>query len=314
VARRLGRIRRIVTRTRGQPRHRLGNRLIPLTFEEITRMTTKTFPLSGPISLSCRIGFGAIKVHAADDVHEATVELTVRDQESDFASRTTVEMRGSTLVVHAPKPRGTLFDIPLFAGRFAEQDALDVEVTVPSGTQLKIASYGAAVAVQGRCGDADIASGSTSTDIDHVDGDLRLRYGSGPARVGRVRGSVVVKSGSGIATFGEVGGSLDMSCGSGGLELGTAHGSVRLRTGAGQASIGVAEGNVELASGSGGLSVGLRAGQAARVDVVTGGGQLRSELPVEDTPPAATGRALTIRARTGSGDVRIFRAEAPAPA
>jgi hypothetical protein len=110
-----------------------------------------------------------------------------------------------------------------------------------------------------------------------------------------------------------VGGSLDMACGTGNLEIGTAHGSVRLRTGSGQASIGAAESDVELVSGSGGLSVGLRAGQSARLDVVTGGGRLDSELPVEDTPPSATGRAITIRARTGSGDVRIFRAEQTVP-
>jgi hypothetical protein len=46
---------------------------------------------------------------------------------------------------------------------------------------------------------------------------------------------------------------------------------------------------------------------AARLDVMTGSGQLRSDLPVADTPnPAA--RAISVRARTGSGDVHLVRA------
>jgi hypothetical protein len=275
-------------------------------------VTTTTFPLTRPIDLSCRVGYGSITVHAEDGVREASVEVTPRDPDSDIAERVRVDMRGTTLIVHGPKPR-SVFDLPLFSGRFAGRDAVDVEITVPSATPIRVASLAADVVVQGRCGSTDIAGGAASTQLDEVEGDLRLRYGSGPARVQRVTGSAMVKSGAGEAWFGEVGGSLDMACGTGNLEIGTAHGSVRLRTGSGQAAIGVAENDVELVSGSGGLSVGLRAGQSARLDVVTGGGRLDSELPVEDTPPSVTGRAITIRARTGSGDVRIFRAEQSVP-
>jgi hypothetical protein len=272
-------------------------------------VTTKSFPLSGPIELSCRLSSGAITVHADEGVTEAKVVLTARDGRSDYVDRTTVELQGSTLVVHGPKPRGPLFDIPVFTGRFGERDAIDAEITVPTGTPMKIASWGADVVVKGRVGTTDIMSGSTTTEIDDVDGDLRLRYGSGPARAHRVTGAVVVRAGSSSLTFSEVAGSIEVGCGSGSLEVGSAGGRVRMRTGTGQATIGAASGDVDFTSGSGGLSVGLRRGQPARLDVVTGAGQLRSELPVEDTPPADTARAITIKARTGSGDVRIFRAE-----
>jgi hypothetical protein len=277
-------------------------------------VTTKTFPLSGPIDLHCRLGYGSITVHADEGVSEAKVQLTPHDPSSDALAQTVVELRSSTLLVHGRKPRGTVFDLPVFVGRAVERDAVDVEVTVPSGTPVKISSYGADIVVLGRIGTADIASGTASTRLDHVDGDLRLRYGSGPAFAQRVSGSVVVKSGSGAATFGEVGGALTMACGTGSLDVGVAHGAVRMRTGSGQATIAVAENDVEFGSGSGGLSVGLRAGQSARLDVLTGSGQLRSDLPVADSPPAAHGRAITVRARTGSGDIRVFRAEPTVPA
>lgn len=272
-------------------------------------MTTKTFPITGLIDVSCRLGFGAITVHADQPTSEAKVVLTPRTESSDILDRTIVEMRGSTLVVQSRKPRGAVFDIPVFTGRI-DADALDVDITVPPGTPLRLASYAADVVVHGRCGSADIASGASSTQLGEVDGRLRLRYGSGPSHADRVRGSVVVKCGSGAATFGEVDGPIDMACGTGSLDVTTARGRVRMRTGTGHTSIGIAEGDVEVTSGSGALSVGLRPGQSARLDVVTGGGQLRSDLPVEDHPPATAHEAITIRARTGSGDVHVFRAGA----
>jgi hypothetical protein len=271
-------------------------------------VNTSSYPVSGPIDLQIRVGFGTLTVHAEDDVAEATVAITPRDPKSDYADRTVVEMRHSTLVVHAPKPRGTVFDIPIFGGRFTERDALDVEITVPARTTMKIGSWGADVVVTGRAGSTDISSGSTTITIEQVDGDLRLRYGSGPAQAQHVTGSVTVRSGSGTVTLGEVGGSIDVGCGSGSLEVASSGGRVRMRTGSGQASIGAAGGDVDLTSGSGGLSVGLRPGQPARLDVVTGAGQLRSDLPIENDAPVNAARAITVKARTGSGDVHIFRA------
>ncbi len=271
-------------------------------------MTSRTFPVPGPIELSCRLGYGSVTVHAEDGVTEATVELTPRDPGSDLADRTTVDLRGKRLVVHAPKPRGGVFDFPIF-GHFGERDAIDMEIRLPADSAVNIASFGADVVVTGRCGPADIAGGSTSTRLDDVSGDLRLRHGSGSSQANRVSGSVVVKSGSGPATFAEVGGPLVMACGSGTLDVGVAHGAVRMRTGSGHASVRTAEGDVDFVGGSGDVSIGLPAGLAARLDVVTGSGRVHSDLPVEDAPTDRSARSIAIRARTGSGDIRLFRAQ-----
>jgi len=90
-------------------------------------MSTSSYPVSGPIDLQVRLGFGSLTVHADENVTAATVDITPRDPDSDCARRTVVEMRHSTLVVHSPKPRGTVFDFPIFGARFSERDALDVE-------------------------------------------------------------------------------------------------------------------------------------------------------------------------------------------
>jgi Putative adhesin len=262
-------------------------------------MTTKTFTITKPIDLVGRIGHGTFRVTALDDVTEASVTMTARAEPSEVLDRTTVEMAGTTLQIISPR-QGGIFE--RFSGR--TRDAIDVEVTVPSGTPLKISSVTADVTVTGRCGNTDIAFGASDVNADFVDGDLRLRYGSGNCDVERVSGSVQLQSGSGTARFGEVGGALTSACGSGRLDVGTARGAVRFRAGSGGATLGAIYDDVDLASGSGELSIGVPAGVSARLDLTTGSGHVDPQLPVSQT--SAGGRAITIRARTGSGDVHLF--------
>ena len=65
---------------------------------------TFAFPLVGPISLAARLGHGSLTVAARDGLTEAAVTLTARDR--DQLDRITVEMRGSTLTVQAPRQGG----------------------------------------------------------------------------------------------------------------------------------------------------------------------------------------------------------------
>jgi hypothetical protein len=269
-------------------------------------MTTKTFPLDGPISLQGRIGHGSFTVTEQDGLSEATVTITTRSKDPDLVENTAVEMRGNTLAIVSPR-QGGIFDLGLLGGRSRQREALDVTVTVPSGTAVKISAVTADITVTGRSGSADIASGSSTITVGEIDGDLRLRYGSGTARVGNVSGSVETRSGSGEAFFGEIGGALSAGCGSGNLEVASVRGAVRSRAGSGAASLGAVYGDVDVARGSGTIAIGLPAGQPARLDVTTGSGRVSSELPVEDAPTTKH-NPITVRARTGSGDVRLFRA------
>ncbi|MCW2521899.1 MAG: hypothetical protein JWO63_234, partial [Frankiales bacterium] len=59
---------------------------------------------------------------------------------------------------------------------------------------------------------------------------------------------------------------------------------------------------------AGSFTVGLPPGRHARLDVVTGHGELRTEMPLEDSAPSDGAPPFTIRARTGRGDVTIQRA------
>ena len=262
----------------------------------------RTFPLTNAINLSVRLGHGSIDIRTADGLDAATVELTGGEQ---VVARTRVEMSGPTLHVHAER-QGGLPDL-LALGRAGKGESVHAVITVPSGTAMRLATLTAPVTVNGRCGSADVVSGAGNIDLETVDGDVTLRYGASRARVGRVSGSAKIRSGAGSAELGEVDGDLHAGCGRGTLTVGVSRGTVHSRSGAGQATLGAVYGDVDLASGSGGVSIGLPSGVTAKLDVLTGSGTVRSDLPVADQPARREG-AITVRARTGQGDVRVHRA------
>lgn len=268
-------------------------------------MSTQTFPVRGQISLQVRLGHGSVTVNAEEGIAEATVSLTPRKPGTDIVERISVELSGQTLSVIAPR-KGGVFDLPFFGNHGHE--AVDAVITVPGGTPVKISVFTADIAVRGRVGATDLASGASSIDVERVDGDLRLRYGSGTCAVGEVTGAVEARSGAGNARFGRIRGALSTVCGSGDLDVGTVHGRVRARSGSGGASLGAVYDDVDLASGSGPVRIGLPAGQRVRLDLTTGSGEVDSDLPISSAP-LRKGRSIAVRARTGSGDIRLFRSE-----
>jgi hypothetical protein len=267
-------------------------------------MPTHTFPLDGPVNLLVRIGHGSVTVDTEDNLTEAQVVLKTGKGGDDLLDQTVVMMNGRTLTVAAPR-QGGIFELPIFGRRSSR--SLDVHVTVPTGTAVKISTFTAPIRIPGHVGGADLAFGSAEAAVRHVAGDLRLRYGNGTAKAVEVTGSVQLRAGSGSAQFGTIGGALTAGCGSGDLEVRVVHGAVHSRCGSGAAVLGEVHGDVDLASGSGDVQIGLPAGVTARLDVHTGTGRVNSELPIEDQPRSAKD-AITLRARTGSGDVRLFRA------
>lgn len=267
---------------------------------------TTTFPLSGPINLMVKIGTGSVTVTCRDDLAEATVVLTPRVPDSDILQRYTVEMQGPTLTVTGPRSGG-LSDV--FTGWRRDRDAVDIEVTVPTRTACKINTGTAPVIIKGTCGGADVATGTGDVTLDTIDGDLRLRTGSADATIESVTGDANTRTGSGDVQFGETGGSLHAGFGSGNLQIGVARGAVRSRAGSGDLRIDAVFGDVDLGAGSGTITIGLPSGVSARLDVTSGSGRVHSDLPIEDQPAAARG-SITVRTRTGSGDVRLFRAAA----
>jgi len=62
------------------------------------------------------------------------------------------------------------------------------------------------------------------------------------------------------------------------------------------------------------LRVGVHPGVAAELDLSSASGRARSELPVSERAPEGVDTVVRVRGRTGSGDVLVTRADAPAEA
>ena len=268
--------------------------------------TNTTFPLTGPINLLVRLGSGSVTVATRDGLAEALVRLAPRQGRRDLLDRVTVEMQGRTLVVAGPRPGG-LTDL---MGRWRrERDSIDVFVEVPTGTAIDMTAAGDDVTVTGTCGDADVSTTAARISFDTVAGNLRLRFDHADSRVHLVTGSARLRAGTGSACFGEVEGPLECRFGSGELVADVVRGELRWRAGSASAQIAAVYSDVDLAVGSGPIHVGVPIGVSALVDVISGTGQVHSDLPV-DRAPTPSARTITLRARTGSGEVRILRAPA----
>ena len=271
-------------------------------------MIDESFPISGKVNLRCRFSRGSLVVRAHDHLAEARVAISPRNGDDRVLEYFRVQQSGSTIEIREERERGGTF-LENLLGR-GNQDGVDVVVDVPSGADVEVMVQSADITIEGRVGTSNIGSGSSQVELDEVDGDLRVRGGSGDVSVRRVSGSGNLRGGSGKVRIGEVGKNINIGLGSGDLAIDAAHGSVRMRSGSGGTVIGLAEADVDVVSGSGAVTIGLRPGQPARLDVLTGSGRLHTEMPVEDRAPSArTARPITVRARTGAGDVTIRRAE-----
>jgi len=269
-------------------------------------MIDKSFPVRNRMKLNCRFHSGALLVQAQDGLSQARVRISSADGDDDRLSDFTVDCDGDTITVHEHRDRAGGW-LDLF--RWGSRAEVRIEVELPSQAELNLGVHSADLVVRGRVGTTEIGCGSSSVRLGEVAGELRLRSGSGNVTVDRVHGSANLRGGSGEIRIGEAGADVTVGMGSGRLAIGTAHGKVRMRSGSGGTVIELAEADVDITSGAGPVSIGLGTGQPARLDVLTGSGQLHTEMPVADRQPAGAGaHPIIIRARTGAGDVTIRRA------
>jgi len=217
---------------------------------------------------------------------------------ADAVRQTLIDFTGRRLTVRSPR-EFPLRTVPLI-----------IQVTAPAGSSISARGGSADLAVTGVAAQLDVATGSGEVRAQQCTGAADVRTGSGDVRMGTVLGRLRVRTGSGLVdvTSVEGAGAGTVRTGSGDVRLGAVKNDMSARTGSGDLTVvDACAGGLELTTGSGQLRIGIHQGVLAELDVSSGSGQARSDLPVSG-PPAEGNVALRVRARTGSGDALVTAA------
>jgi DUF4097 and DUF4098 domain-containing protein YvlB len=212
----------------------------------------------------------------------------------------------------------------------------DLVVRVPAGTRVRLQTGVGEATARDLAADLTVGSAAAGVTVERTRGSLSVGTGSGDVRVSDVQGEeVAVGTGSGDARIdgvraerlrvgtgsGDVGGG-DVAAGE--FRLGTGSGDVRLGTvRARRLQLGTGSGDVALAlgdaldearvgTGSGSVTLRLPPTLGATIEVSTGSGGLRTDVPIQLVRQQrgrfegrlGDGRAR-VRVTTGSGGVRL---------
>jgi hypothetical protein len=265
----------------------------------------QAFDTPEPVELVVEIGGGSLTAEA-NDTDRSTVEVT-----GPRAEEFTVELRGRTLAVLAPKSGG------LFRGN----DRHAVRVVVPEGSDLVTRTGSADTDAAGTWAGVRAKTGSGSFELAHADSHVVVDSGSGDVRCDLAGADLRIKTGSGDVEVGEVHGTAAVSTGSGDLVLGSTHDTAVVKTGSGDiqvqrsatdltlttgsGTLGVRHarrGTIRARTGSGDVHVGVPEGTPVWTDISSGGGRVASDLPALGKPAEGQDH-LELRLRTGSGDI-----------
>lgn len=224
---------------------------------------------------------------------EQTGQVAPGELASEATRATLIEFAGRRLTVQAPR------EMPLRAV------PLVITVTAPTGSTVTARAGSADVTVDGIAARLDVTTGSGDVRVQRCEGPAEVRTGSGDVRLGSVLGAVHARTGSGDVDVVALDGAGAVHTGSGDVRIGAVSDDLAARTGSGDLTVrDAAAGQLELTTGSGQLRVGIHSGVLAEVDVSSGSGNARSELPF-GAPPADGSAPLRVRGRTGSGDAVV---------
>lgn len=282
-----------------------------------------TFDTPEPIFATIDLPGGYVRAGVwinASDRADTVVEVRPSDESNDvdvrIAEQTRVECAGGKLWVAAPKNRGRSF--------FGPVGSIDVTVDLPTDSRVHVKASGG-FRCEGRLGDSvfntafgdiwleqtgtlRLNSGSGDVSVARAVGSAQVTTANGEIRIREIDGTAVVKAANGDITLGEVTGDLQLSTASGDITVDRALASVAAKTANGSIRIDeVVRGWVALETAAGELQLGIREGTAARLDVSTRAGSVRSSLDAADGPRDSD-ETVEVRARTAYGDIVIRRA------
>lgn len=277
-----------------------------------------TFDTPEPISVAVELAVGDVRLTASDR-DNTVVEIRPSDEsrETDVraAQQTRVEYTAGRLLVKTPKQRS--FGL----GKIG---SVDVAIELPTGSHVQGDAAVAAFRFAGRLGECrvktatgdiqldhtgplDLSTGAGAIIVDRVAGHAEISTGSGRVRLREIDSTAVIKNSNGDSWVGEIAGDLRVNAANGDITVDHAHAGVSASTANGDVRIGgITRGSASLKTGFGEIEIGIHAGTAARLDVHTQFGQVRSQLDASDGP-GPSDETADVRARTAYGDIVIRR-------
>lgn len=280
-----------------------------------------SFDTPAPITATVELGVGDIRITAGDR-NNTVVEVTPTnpDNESDrkAAELTRVEHTDGTLRISSPRIKP--FD---FSGKTR---SVQVSIEVPAGSQLRADTQLGSLWGTGPLGECHFKSGTGNVQLDRT-GPLRVDTGAGHVTVAAAAGDAEVSTGTGRVRIDQINGTAVVKSSNGDIELGAVTGDARTRTANGtisvdQAGAGVeaktpsgairigaaSSGSLNLKTGAGDIEIGIANRVAARLDVSTGYGLVRSTLDELAVQPEPSEKTVDVRAHTAFGDITVRRA------
>ncbi|MDT7548089.1 MAG: hypothetical protein QOE84_483 [Actinomycetota bacterium] len=252
------------------------------------------FTVQGELGATAKLGSGSVTVEptaagiawasvvALDPAHEPSVAL---------AERSTITLQGDQLQVDVPH-----------SGRPFRRASVAITFGLPPQSSLAVRGGAVDVRVVGGLQALAVKVGSGDVEVDAATA-VAVKSGQSDLTVGTAD-NVAFTTGQGSLRAGQVGDAA-FKAGDGSVDLGRADGAVAVRGGSVQLVIREAgPGEVDFNTGSGSASVGVRVGTTIDLDMMSGSGDVRCDLPMESSAPSG-GAALRLRLRTGSGDLLV---------
>lgn len=250
-------------------------------------MTEHHFHTPEPVQLSAENGSGRVQV-TASETSETRVVVTGRRAEE-------VEVSQHDRVIRIAPPRRRT--------GFLGDDSLDIDVSLPVGSDLSIRTGSADVGARGPVGSVQVKTGSGDVDVEESYEDVQVKCGSGDVRIGEAQGAVAVSTGSGDVEIGRNRGPAVVKTGSGDVRFREATTEVSVMTGSGDLMIDTAhEGRFHAKGASGSIHVGIPAGILVWTDITTLSGRIHSDVEGAGEPVEGAAH-VELRASTVSGDV-----------
>jgi hypothetical protein len=259
-------------------------------------------PASVPL-VRLELASADVEVTTRDDPRLDVDVVALRDDEASLEAARAVEVElreraRPEVVIRQPKRSGRGFRL--------REPAIAIRIGCPEGSSVSCSSGSSDLRVRGPIGDLEVKTGSGDVQAEVVHGSLRASSASGDVELEAVHGDANVSTASGDVSIREAHGALAVNVVSGDISVGSLHGGTALGSVSGDVEVrALCAGDLKVQSVSGDLDIGVGPGLALWLDVSSVSGSTTSDLDLGETP-AESGTPVELRARTVSGDIRVW--------